>query len=69
MLELTIHFLHAKMVSLITRVGVANQNAGFTSSCPLADAFVYKLRFFDFFKADTCSMATVTTTEERTLRL
>ena len=84
MLELTIHFLQAEMVSVITRVGVANQNAGFTSSCPLAcsPGFNHKINyklsllmllFINYvsliFKADTCSMATVTTTEERTLRL
>ena len=84
MLELIIHFLHAKMVSLKTRVGVANQNAGFTSSCPVACSpglnhkINYKLSFPVFlfinyvsfiFKADTCSMAAITTTEKRTLRL
>ena len=84
MLELTIHFLHAEMVSVKTRVGVANHNAGFTSSYPLSvsSGFNHKiyykllllmLLFINYvsltFKADTCSMAAVTTTEERTLRL
>lgn len=84
MLELTIHFLQAEMVSVITRVGVANQNAGFTSSCPLAcsPGFNHKINyklsllmllFINYvsfiFKADTCSMAAVTTTEKRTLCL
>ena len=84
MLELTIHFLHAEMVSVKTPVGVANQNTGFTSSCPLAcsPGFNHKINykllllmllFINYvsfiFKADTCSMAAVTTTEERTLRL
>ena len=84
MLELTIHFLHAEMVSVKTREGVANQNTGFTPSCPLAcsPGFNHKINykllllmllFINYvsfiFKADTCSMAAVTTTQERTLRL